>query len=162
MKAVQWFFLVSLLLMGIDAGIFVGAQIGQVSVQAAADAAHFIWLKQQLEFAFGSIMPILVIPAAVLPIPLLFLLGDRRSAPYWLVAVSVALWVAAIVVTLVINEPVNVQSRLWDLSQPPVADWAELRARWHLGQGIRTVLTTSGFASLLISVLLSSNANSRN
>ncbi len=138
---------VAMVVDGVVAGIFLGVQLGQVRAQNAMDAREFAFVKQRLELALGGVMPPLTASAVLVLLPVLALVRPRRSRWTALVALCVVLWTAVVLVTLVVNAPVNAQAREWDPEHPP-ADWRELRDRWHRGQSVRTVLATTAFALL--------------
>ncbi|MFE5673446.1 anthrone oxygenase family protein [Agromyces sp. NPDC056523] len=140
--------LVSLLLVGVIAGMFVATQIGQVRVQRTLGARDFTLVKHSFEVAVGRIMPVLVIAAGVSIVPVLVLsivTADRAALVFS--ALALALWAGAIVVTLMVNVPVNRLAAEWDPESPP-SDWVQLRDRWHLGQTIRTPMALASFVCL--------------
>lgn len=142
--------LVSLVLVGLVAGIFVATQLGQVRVQRSLGARDFTLVKHAFEVAVGGIMPVLVIAAGVSLVPVLALsIAAGDPATIVLSAVALACWVGAVVVTLVVNVPVNRLARRWDPGSPP-ADWMQLRDRWHRGQAVRTPLAVASFLCLAL------------
>jgi hypothetical protein len=66
---------VSLVVVGLVAGIFLATQLGQLRVQNTLDARDFTLVKHSFEVALGKVMPVLVIAAGVSIVPLVFLLG---------------------------------------------------------------------------------------
>ncbi|WP_319114753.1 anthrone oxygenase family protein [Streptomyces sp. MI02-2A] len=52
--------------------------------------------------------------------------------------VALVLLLLALLVTLVVNGPVNVQESDWNALTPP-ADWARVRDRWQIAHAVRTV-----------------------
>lgn len=151
---IQLAFFVCVVLTGVVSGIFVSTQLGQVRVQARLDAAQFVYVKQIFEAQLGSVMPKLMIITTLSPLPLLWLLRGEETRIFVLALMAFLLFVAATVVTVVLNVPVNKATAGWDAKNPP-ADWAEQRKRWHLGQTIRTVLCVPGFACLCAAAILS-------
>src|SRR5918998_5584996 len=144
-----WAQVASLVIVGVVAGIFVATQIGQVRVQKTLDARDFTLVKHGFEVAMGRIMPVLTIAAAVSIIPVVALGGSRSTQGFAVAAL--VLWVGVIVVTLVFNAPVNAEAARWDPASPP-GDWEEKRARWHLGQTVRTPLAVVSFLCLVLAV----------
>lgn len=65
---------ISLMLVGLVAGIFLATQLGQVQVQNRLGARDFTLVKQSFEVALGVVMPPLVIGAGLSILPLIFLL----------------------------------------------------------------------------------------
>jgi uncharacterized membrane protein len=142
--------LVSLLLVGMVAGIFVATQLGQVQVQKTLGARDFALVKHLFEIALGGLMPVLVIAAAISILAVLALSSVAGSRTVLLLAIlALALWVGAVVITLVYNAPVNALAATWDPQSPP-ADWQALRDKWHLGQTIRTPLAVGSFVCLAL------------
>jgi hypothetical protein len=146
-------FFLSLLMTGVVAGLFVGTELGQLKVQEGLGARDFAFFKQRFELAVGGIMPPVLILTTLSPLPLLILLRRGPRVSVALVGLALALWIAATAVTVALNVPVNALAARWDAANPP-ADWEQLRARWHLGQTLRTALTVPGFAALLLAALV--------
>ena len=140
--------LLSVVLVGVVAGSFVGTQLGQVWVQDTLGARDFTLVKHGFEVAVGGIMPVLVIGSGV-SIALVAGLeaADRRGPVLVLSAIALLLWVAVIVVTLRYNVPVNELAAGWDPASPPQY-WRELRDTWPFGQTLRTPLAVGLFACL--------------
>ena len=139
----------SLMFVGLVAGILLATELGQVRVQKRLGARDFTLVKHDFEMALGRVMPVLVIAAGVSIIPLLLLLAPRGRVPFIAALVALLLWVGVILVTLVVNAPINALARHWDPETPP-EDWEELRRRWHLGQAIRTPLAVAAFAGVTL------------
>jgi uncharacterized membrane protein len=137
---------VSLVVVGLVAGIFLATQLGQLRVQNTLDARDFTLVKHSFEVAVGKVMPVLVIAAGMSIAPLIFLL--RSSGPRFLaVVLALILWAGVIIATLVFNAPVNALAVEWNPEAPP-ANWEALRDQWHRGQTIRTPLAIAAFAAI--------------
>ena len=137
---------VSLVVVGLVAGIFLATQLGQLRVQNTLDARDFTLVKHSFEVAVGKVMPVLVIAAGVSIALLVFLL--RSSGPRVIaVVLALILWAGVIIATLVYNAPVNALAVEWNPEAPP-ANWEELRDQWHRGQTIRTPLAIAAFAAI--------------
>ncbi len=138
---------VSLVLVGLVAGILLATQLGQVRVQNTLDARDFTLVKHGFEVALGKVMPVLVIVAAVSIVPLVFLLRSWGPARFIAVVIALILWAGVILATLVYNAPVNALAVEWNPDTPPT-NWQELRDQWHRGQTIRTPLAIAAFAAV--------------
>jgi uncharacterized membrane protein len=137
--------LASTVLVGVVAGIFVATQLGQVRVQRTLAARDFTLVKHSFEIALGRIMPALVVAAGFsLVVALALAITATDLVVLLLTMAALALWIAVVIVTLVFNAPVNAQAARWHPDSPPT-DWEALRARWHLGQTIRTPLAVASF-----------------
>ena len=145
-RAIPVVMFVSLVVVGLVAGIFLATQLGQLRVQNTLDARDFTLVKHSFEVAVGKVMPVLVIAAGVSIAPLIFLL--RSSGPRFLaVVLALIVWAGVIIATLVFNAPVNALAVEWNPEAPP-ANWEALRDQWHRGQTIRTPLAIAAFAAI--------------
>jgi uncharacterized membrane protein len=138
---------VSLVVVGLVAGIFLATQLGQLRVQNTLDARDFTLVKHGFEVAVGKVMPVLVIAAGLSIAPLVFLLRSSGPARFIAVVLALILWACVIIATLVYNAPVNALAVEWNPEAPP-ANWEELRDQWHRGQTIRTPLAIAAFAAI--------------
>jgi len=145
--------LLSLILVGLVSGSFLGTQLGQVRVQNALGARDFTLVKHSFEVAVGGVMPVLVVVSGVSTALVVGLSAATRRGPVLVLsALALLLWIAVIVVTLRYNVPVNELAAGWDPASPP-ADWEALRDRWHFGQTVRTPLAVGSFACLAIAAV---------
>jgi uncharacterized membrane protein len=143
---------VSLVVVGLVAGIFLATQLGQLRVQNTLDARDFTLVKHGFEVALGKVMPVFVIAAGVSIVPLVFLLRSWGPAQFIAVVIALLLWAGVVVATLVYNAPVNALAVAWNPEAPPT-NWQELRDRWHRGQTIRTPLAIAAFAAIAVAAV---------
>jgi uncharacterized membrane protein len=146
-RAIPAAMFVSLVVVGLVAGIFLATQLGQLRVQNTLDARDFTLVKHGFEVAVGKVMPVLVIAAGLSIAPLVFLLRSSGPARFIAVVLALTLWACVIIATLVYNAPVNALAVEWNPEAPP-ANWEELRDQWHRGQTIRTPLAIAAFAAI--------------
>jgi uncharacterized membrane protein len=146
-RAIPAAMFVSLVVVGLVAGIFLATQLGQLRVQNTLDARDFTLVKHGFEVAVGKVMPVLVIAAGLSIAPLVFLLRTSGPARFIAVVLALILWACVIIATLVYNAPVNALAVEWNPEAPPV-NWEELRDQWHRGQTIRTPLAIVAFAAI--------------
>ncbi len=152
-RLTAWAQLLSLILVGVVAGSFVGTQLGQVRVQNALGARDFTLVKHRFEVAVGGVMPVLVIGSALSIALVVGLVATSRRGPVLVLSVlALLLWIAVIVVTLRYNAPVNELAAAWDAASPP-DDWEALRDQWHFGQSVRTPLAVASFVCLAMGAL---------
>ena len=147
MSAISAALFVSLIVLGLVAGIFLATQLGQVQVQNTLDARDFTLVKHGFEVALGKVMRVLVIAAGVSIVPLVFLLRSWGPARFVAVVIALVLWAGVIIATLVFNAPVNALAVEWNPEAPP-GNWEELRDQWDRGQTIRTPLAIAAFAAI--------------
>ena len=82
-----------------------------------------------------------------------FVIQWRQSGllPIW-TATSAALWMLAIVYSLIALVPVNNRIKSWEKSTPP-PDWKTYRNRWDRHHRWRVIVLTTAFAFLILGVL---------
>jgi uncharacterized membrane protein len=152
-RLTAWAQLLSVVLVGVVAGSFVGTQLGQVRVQKALGARDFTLVKHSFEVAVGGVMPVLVVGSAVSIALVVALAAIQRRGPVLVLsALALLLWIAVIVVTLRYNAPVNELAAAWDPASPPDT-WEALRDQWHFGQTLRTPLAVGSFSCLAMGAL---------
>ncbi len=86
--------------------------------------------------------------------------GRNRLGPaFQLTLAGLLLFVAALLVTLLVNVPIDNQLKRWTLSTLP-SNWQEVRDRWELYHSIRTVASVSGLALILAGALFFGDGSS--
>ena len=76
---------------------------------------------------------------------------DRPSV--YLLETALPPLAASILITVMINVPINDQIMTWNASAPP-ADWMRLRDKWWTWHTIRAAALLAGFVLVLLGVLL--------
>lgn len=142
---------VQLLAMGLYTGILFGDRIGITPIRPKLPATSFVLFQQDLHSRFGKLMPVLIISSLVAGILWLILRRrDFRSSEYLLTAIATFCNVIVMIVTLLINIPVNETMMSWQASAPP-DNVMQLWAPWEGGHTMRTVVALLGFACLAYS-----------
>ena len=96
----------SLILVGVVAGSFVGTQLRQVRAQNALSARDFTVVKHRFEVAVGGVMPVLVVGSALSIALVVGLVATTPRGPVVVLPVlALLLGTAVIVVTLRYNAP---------------------------------------------------------
>jgi hypothetical protein len=122
------------------------------SVLRALPAAAFVPLHQGRERTHARLMPPLVMLALITTLGAA--LGWRASHPQLYLALASGLAVLVVlVVTLVVEVPINHRIQRWRPDAPP-GDWIALRERWMHSNDIRTVAAVAALALLLAGVAL--------
>jgi uncharacterized membrane protein len=72
----------------------------------------------------------------------------KASVPFYLLCVSFALMVITLLITVLIEVPIDNMIKTWTLSTMP-GDWEALRARWQFYHTVRTFTAIASFACFL-------------
>ena len=142
----------NILLYGFLAGNFASVSIGQVPFQNTLDAHDYVLVKHGTELSFGPVIPPFMVVADILPLAQLVLIDSWKNTSFVLTVSAHILMVAATIVTLVVNLPINAQAAQWDANNPP-ANWMQARDQWNAGQTARTILTLPAFAAMAAAAL---------
>ena len=149
-RLAAWAQLVSIVTVGVVAGIFMATEIGQVRVRNTLDARDFTLVKHGFEVAVGRMMPVLTIAAGVSIIPVAILSRSRATRGFAIAAL--ALWVEVIVVTLVFDSPVNAESSPPGTRPHLRSTGRTSRDQWHLGQTLCTPLAVASVLCLGLAI----------
>lgn len=76
------------------------------------------------------------------------------GAAFYLAALSFVLIIAALVVTLLVEVPIDNRIKTWTVSSVP-GDWKAVRDHWEAYHTVRTFCSLASFVLLLLSALLS-------
>ncbi len=109
---------------------------------------HHLTVEQGLLRTFGRVMPVLMPASAVLAVGSAVVPSAQAGPAGWRWTAAAAL-VAALVVTLLVNVPINAATARWDPANPPL-DWKRTRDRWERFQGLRSWLLLAAFVVLCI------------
>jgi uncharacterized membrane protein len=139
---------VNLLFAGLFAGFLVTVAVLEQSLRRF-DAQVYTQVRQVELVRLDNLATVLLIPATITAVVLFV-----RKRSLWS-ALAVLLLVAVFVVTFAVNLPINSEQADWAVANPP-ADWAEVRDRWQLAHGVRTVAAVGAFGVLLSRVLCGS------
>ena len=96
--------------------------------------------------------------AILLPLALLSalvtlgLLWRGRAAAFWWLLTGFLLMVAALVITLVVEVPIDNQIETWTVATLP-GDWRSIQSRWELFHTIRTFLAIAAVVAVTISAV---------
>ena len=112
---------------------------------------HHVFVEKGLLRTFGRVMPVLMVLCPVLSIAYATQASAGLGAPIGIRWMSVIVFVAALIFTVLFNVPINLATRRWNPKDPP-QNWKETRNRWELFQGIRSWLLLVGFVLLCLAV----------
>jgi uncharacterized membrane protein len=143
--------LAGLLFGGLFAGFLTGVLVLELSLRRF-DGAVYTQLQQVALIGLPILASVLLFPALIATAVQVFLGARSRGSTFWLTVGALALLLAALVTTLVVNVPINLAEGGWNIQSPP-EDWASVRDRWQLGHLIRTCAALFAFAALAVAVV---------
>lgn len=95
----------------------------------------------------------------LMPLTILLMLAGLLLVPakggldFWLSLLSFVLIVAALLVTLLVEVPIDYRIREWTVATLP-PDWEALRDRWEIYHTVRTFCSLAAFILLLLAALV--------
>ena len=132
-------------------GVFWGTWFSLSRTMSRLSAETFLAVGHEMIRNLGVPMAILLpvaLLSALVTLALLWRAG-RGSAFWWLLA-GFLLMVAALVITLAVEVPIDNQIETWTAATLP-ADWRSIRARWELFHTIRTFLSIAAVVAVTVS-----------
>jgi hypothetical protein len=147
-KIVQF---VALLLTALSMGVHFGTWLTERPLRKTQSGALFIEVHQGRDRVAARVMPILG-SAALIFLALGVFLVRAVSAAFALSLAGLLLCIGDMLVTVLVNVPINREVQSWQPDAPP-AEWKRLRDRWERFHSIRTLLVVSGFGLFAASVV---------
>lgn len=147
-KIVQF---VALLLTALSMGVHFGTWLTERPLRRTQSGALFIEVHQGRDRVAARVMPI-VGSAALIFLALGVFLVRAVPAAFALSLSGLVLSIGDMLVTVLVNVPINREVQSWQPDAPP-AEWKRLRDRWESFHSIRTLLIVPGFALFAASVV---------
>jgi len=151
-KWAQW---VSIMLYVLVAGVMWGTWLALARTMTHYDATTFLADGKHMIANLATVMAVLMISAIVaglIAAVLLFRIGRQVAA--WLALAGLLLMAGVLVVTLVVEVPIDNQIKDWTLATLP-SDWKGIRARWADFHTMRTFLSLGAVAASVGAALAS-------
>ena len=147
-KIVQF---VALLLTALSMGVHFGTWLTEGPLRRTQSGALFIEIHQGRDRVVARVMPILG-SAALIFLALGVFFVRAVPAAFALSLAGLGLCIGDMLVTVLVNVPINREVQTWQPDAPP-AEWKRLRDRWERFHSIRALLIVSGFALFAASVV---------
>src|SRR5262245_61983141 len=150
MKALQF---VTLLLFSLVTGVFWGTWFSLSRSMSEITPATFLEVGHLMIGNLGGPMRVLM-PAALLSALVLSVLLSRarHTGASLFASIALVLMASALVITLVVNVPIDRQIQSWTTAALP-PDWRAIRDRWEFYHGVRTLASVGALACLFASTL---------
>ena len=132
-------------------GVFWGTWFSLSRTMSRLSAETFVAVGHQMIQNLGAPMAILL-PLALLSalVTLVLLWRGGRTAAYWWMLAGFLLMVAALVVTLAVEVPIDNQIKTWTAATLP-GDWRSVQTRWERFHTIRTFLSIAAVVAATVS-----------
>ena len=142
--------IVSVFTTGLLAGIFFGDRMGNSYARPKLSASAFVTFQQVQNVRFARMMPLPILAAVVSDALWMVLLRDHMNTTgFRFLAVGTLALFLAVVLTRVVNIPINNRLGKWSSASPP-SDFTWTWARWERAHTVRTVLGVFSFALVLL------------
>jgi uncharacterized membrane protein len=141
----------TIVLFALVMGVFWGTWFSLSRTMSELSAETFVAVGHQMIRNLGLPMAILL-PLALLSalVTLALLWPQGRTAAFWWLAAGFLLMVAALVITLAVEVPIDNQIQDWTAATLP-GDWRSIQSRWELWHTIRTFLSIAAVVAATIS-----------
>jgi uncharacterized membrane protein len=132
-------------------GVFWGTWFSLSRTMSRLSAETFVAVGHQMIQNLGAPMAILL-PLALLSalVTLVLLWRGGRTAAFWWMLAGFLLMVAALVVTLAVEVPIDNQIKTWTAATLP-GDWRSVQTRWERFHTIRTFLSIAAVVAAAVS-----------
>ena len=141
-----------LFLLALVMGVFWGTWFTLTRSIETFSADEFIHIGQTIITNVAWPMRILM-PAYILFMVLsAALFPEKNSAGFYLSIAACLLIIVALLITLLVEVPIDNQIRTWTAQTAP-ADWISIRERWQVFHTARTFVSLASLSSLILAVL---------
>ena len=159
-NALQMWQFINILLSALITGVFWGSWLGLSRSMSTFRPETFLAIASAMIGNLGTIMAVLVPAALLSTLPVLYLLYRRRSNAFYTTLAGFAFFVIALVITLAVEVPLDMQFQTWTAATLP-ANWEQLRDRWEWYHVLRSWASVAGLALLLAGALFWRNNTTR-
>jgi uncharacterized membrane protein len=154
LKIVQF---ITLALTTLVAGVMWGTWLGLSRSIASFSAPTFLDIGHSMIANLAPVMPALM-SSAVASAAALSVLSYREGSPgFPFVTAGLGLLIVAVVITLLVEVPIDNQIRVWTPTSLPT-DWRELRDRWSAFHVVRTFTSVAAMGLFLAAVIFRTGA----
>ena len=130
------------------AGVFWGPWVGLSRSNAAFEPGVFLAIVRRMSQNLAPLMTVLM-PAALLSmVPVLLLSYSGHPMTFFLTLTGLALFAAALAVTMLVEVPIVKRMEAWTVPTLP-GDWRQHRDRWGAFHVVRVAASLVGLVCLL-------------
>jgi uncharacterized membrane protein len=143
-----------LFLLALVTGVFWGTWLTLTRSIETFSPDEFIHIGQTIIMNVAWPMRILMPSCILFMILSALLVPEKKSAAFYLSVAAFLLIVIALLITLLVEVPIDNQIKTWTAETVP-ADWTNVRARWQVFHTARTFVSLGSLGSLILAVLFS-------
>jgi hypothetical protein len=144
--------LVALFLLMLVTGVFWGTWFTLTRSIETFSAAEFIHIGKTIIANVAWPMRILMPACILFMIVSAWWYPEKKSAGFYFNVTACLLIIIALLITLLVEVPINNQIKTWTTSMVP-ADWEAIRARWNVFHAARTFISLASVASFSLAIL---------
>jgi uncharacterized membrane protein len=152
---------VTIVLYALVMGVFWGTWFALSRTMNRLSAETFVAVGHEMIRNLGVPMAILL-PLALLSalITLVLLWQGGRTAPFWWLLAGFLLMVAALVITLAVEVPIDNKIEVWTAATLP-GNWRSIQSRWEAFHTIRSFLSIAAVVAATISLAVTARPSDR-
>jgi uncharacterized membrane protein len=143
-----------LFLLALVSGVFWGTWFTLTRSIDSFSAAEFIHIGQIIITNVAWPMRLLMPACILLMIVSTWLIPQKKSTPFYLSLTACFLIVVALLITLLVEVPIDNRIKLWTPETVP-ADWTITRERWDVFHMARTFVSLASLGSFILAALFS-------
>lgn len=131
------------------AGVFWGTWFSLARSMRSITPETFLEVGQIMINNLGLPMSILMPIALLSTLPVLYWLYQQKSMlAFYLTLSGFVLFIVALLITLLVNVPIDNQIRQWTVQSLP-SEWETIRNRWDLFHALRTLVSVVGLGFVI-------------
>jgi uncharacterized membrane protein len=143
----------TIVLFALVMGVFWGTWFSLSRTMDQLSPETFLAVGHEMIQNLGVPMAVLLPLALLTALVTLVLLWPDRTAAFWWLAAGFVLMVAALVITLAVEVPIDNQIETWTVATLP-GDWRSIQSRWELWHTIRTFASIAAVVAATISAVV--------
>ena len=140
--------LVSITLSALVMGVFWGPWLGIHRSSHTFGTDLYLEIGRRMGQNIGPVMTVLMPVSLLSMLPVLVLSYGVQPQTFYLTLVGVALFVTALLVTMIVEVPIANQIAVWTPATLP-SDWQRLRDRWGRFHVVRVIVSVAGLMLLV-------------
>jgi uncharacterized membrane protein len=144
--------LISIVLSVLVSGLFWGPWLALSRSMATFEPEVFLAIVDRMNRNMAPVMTILMPTALLSIVPVLFISYNERPETFYLAFTGLALFIVALLVTVLVEVPIVKQIATWTVSTLP-DNWQQLRDRWGAFHIIRIGASIVGLVLLLVGAI---------